>query len=58
MRIVRSSVCTSFLLMLACAGLAPSQNATGSIHGTVRDEQRGVIPGATIAITITVSKNT
>src|SRR5262245_55271530 len=50
MPIVRFSVWWSILLMLAFPGFALGQNATGSIHGTVWDEQQSVIPGAAIAI--------
>jgi hypothetical protein len=37
--------------MSACAGFGVAQNATGSIHGSVWDEQQSVIPGAAVAIT-------
>lgn len=58
MPIVRFSVWRSILLMFAFAGFAQGQNATGSIHGTVWDEQRSVIPGAAIAISSKATGNT
>src|SRR5258706_2074894 len=44
-----------FVLAVLCATFslshAVAQNATGSIHGIVKDEQRAVIPHATITAT-------
>ena len=39
-----------WLLLLSAAPLA-AQSLTGSITGTVRDEQGGVLPGATVSLT-------
>ena len=49
---VLASVC-----LLAASGVAAAQITTGSIAGTVKDAQGGVIPGATI-ILISESQNT
>jgi hypothetical protein len=46
-----SKVWAGFLLILVSAGLALTQNATGSIHGTVMDPHNAVVPNATITVT-------
>src|SRR5262245_16788378 len=46
-----SKVWAGFLLILFSAGLALTQNATGSIHGTVMDPHNAVVPNATITVT-------
>ena len=37
-------------LFLACATTAAAQNESGSISGTVRDEQGGVLPGVVVTL--------
>lgn len=48
---IRARFTGSVLLTLLCAVVAAAQNATGSIRGTVTDEQRAVIPAVSVVIT-------
>ena len=40
-------------ILLAWAGVASAQIATGNIYGTAVDQQGGVLPGATVTLTAT-----
>lgn len=51
MQIQPTQTISGFLLALLCAASAIAQNATGSIRGTVTDEQRATIPAASVVIT-------
>ena len=48
-------VCGALLCLLACAA-AHAQSGRSTVRGTVRDQQGGVVPGATVTLT-DVAKN-
>ena len=50
---VRLKVALAAACLLVCvgAGAASAQITTGSVAGTVKDAQGGVIPGATVILT-------
>jgi hypothetical protein len=51
MRFRQVQFCSGFLLALVCAAAALSQNATGSITGTVTDPNNDVVANATVTVT-------
>jgi hypothetical protein len=50
MRSVRRVCALAFGALLAAAISAPAQVTTGSVSGTVKDAQGGVVPGATVVL--------
>jgi len=44
-------------LLLACSGVALSQEITGGISGSVRDQNGGAVKGATVTVTDPATKN-
>ena len=48
-------ICALGLLLTGLPGLAAAQDTTGSISGTVTDEQNAVLPGVTILVTQTAT---
>src|SRR5262245_26874178 len=51
MRFRKVQFCSGFLLALVCAAASLAQNATGSIAGTVTDQNNDVVSNATITVT-------
>jgi hypothetical protein len=51
MHIRTNRLSSGLLLILLCGALALAQNATGSIRGTVMDEQRAVVANVTVTVT-------
>ena len=44
------TLATALVVLLATASSARAQITTGSVAGTVKDSQGGVIPGATVTL--------
>ena len=49
-RLAKAFVIGLFVIATAIGGYAQTQSTTGTIQGTVLDEQGGAVPGATVEI--------
>jgi hypothetical protein len=54
-RVRRYSVALVFVALILWLAPASAQVATGNVAGTIKDDQGGVIPGATVTLAISSS---